>query len=171
MTPLTRAGVIIIMVWLVVLLALAWSVRGDFREERQTRMSLFRRAYLQFPLTPAERAFLKALKGLVLSALMAGATAVWPLLQSEAINWRTVIVTGIISVAFTLCMSLDKYWTAQGDTGLAGVAGAIGQALPPVPPVAPPSASPAVNPAPAVVSPAANTPAPATATTVAISNV
>jgi hypothetical protein len=105
-------------------------------------MEMFTRARLQLPLAPSQRAFLKVLKGLVISAIMTAATAVWPLIQSQNVNWRTVVITAITTVAFTLFTALDKYWTSQGDAPLAAVAGSVAAAIPsPTPTSAPQPAS------------------------------
>ena len=92
-------------------------------------MNMFTRARLNLALTPAERAFLKALKGIATSVVLAGATAVWPLVQAQTINWRTVGEVAVGSMAVTFFYAMDKYWTAQGDPALGAVAGDMGTVI------------------------------------------
>lgn len=80
-------------------------------------MNLFQQAWRQLPLSPAERAALKLLWGIIWTALIAGASAGVQYLASneQSVNW--VLVWTLASGAFTTSIleTLRKYFTAQGD--------------------------------------------------------
>jgi hypothetical protein len=119
-------------------------------------MNLYTRARMSLPLTPSERSFLKVLKGFVISAAIAAfMTAAQLVPNGGAVDWAKVLLSVIVAFVTTLCFALDKYWSAQGDTIPAVVAGDIGTAVAssypapsapkapaPVAPAAPPAVSP-----------------------------
>ncbi len=103
-------------------------------------MDMFKRAAAYLNLSPAERAFLRLVEGLILSALIAGLQAVMPLLNAgvdpsgfTAIPWGSVAHTFIATVLGAIGAAGVKYAKAQGDP-----------ALPPPNPPAAVSAAPAV---------------------------
>lgn len=93
-------------------------------------MNLFSQAAQGLNLTPGQRAALKIIKGLIVSAVGAGLAAVAQLLSAGGvIDWQKVIVVGGVAFGTSLAFALDKYWTAQGDTPLAVLAGEVGQMI------------------------------------------
>jgi hypothetical protein len=110
--------------------------------------NMFTRARLQLPLTPGERSFLKFIQGAVWSVILAGMTAVLPLIEQQTINWRTVITLGAGTLGVTAALSIQKYFTSQADTVGATIAGDVGTVIgqktgvnDPQTPVAPPAAA------------------------------
>lgn len=91
--------------------------------------NMFTRARLQLPLSPAERSFLKFLQGVFWSVILAGVTAVLPLLEQQTINWRTVLTLGAGTLGVTLALSIQKYFTSQGDIPAAALAGDVGTVI------------------------------------------
>lgn len=89
-------------------------------------MNVFQRNFLGLNLSPAQRAFIKVVKGAVISALFAGLAAVVQFLLLPTINWHAVLLIGGGTIGTTLAFALDKYFSAQGDTPLATVAGEVG---------------------------------------------
>ncbi len=92
-------------------------------------MNLFARAYQGLNLTPIERAFLKFIKGTGYSAVVAAFVAVSQSVGAHgaAVNWLWVILTGGGSMAGTLLVAGEKYWSAKGDQPLANLAGTLAQ--------------------------------------------
>ena len=91
-------------------------------------MNIFSKAAQGLNLSPAQRAFLKLLKGWFYTALSTGIMAgAQYLLNNQQINWMALLY--IASGAFLLSIlgALDKYWTAQGDTPIAVLSDAIMQ--------------------------------------------
>lgn len=91
---------------------------------------MFKRAGAYLNLSPAERAFLRLVEGLIVSALIAGVQAVMPLLNSGALDpsavpWQAVAHTFIATVLGALGAAGVKFFKAQGD--------------PPLPPANPPA--------------------------------
>lgn len=83
--------------------------------------SMFARASAGLNLTPGERAALKAVQGIIVSALVAGAVAVLPYLTGATVDWATVLHVFAAAVVASLALAVNKYWTAQGDPPLAVV--------------------------------------------------
>ncbi len=66
-------------------------------------------------LTPAERAFIKQLQGTVISILVTAATAAFPYLSGQTIDWSNVLHVFLASLSTSIFFTLSKYFTAQGD--------------------------------------------------------
>jgi len=79
-------------------------------------INLFKQAAQNLPLTPAQRAFLKLLKGWMYTALLAALGAGAQYLAVGQVDW--VRLAYIAGGAFVLSVlgAADKYFTAQGDT-------------------------------------------------------
>jgi autotransporter adhesin len=88
--------------------------------------SMFTRARLQMPLTPAERSFLKFIQGAIVTVLVAAIAAGLPFVEQQQVNWRTVITITVGTFVATLASMVQKYFSAQGDGGLATLAGDVG---------------------------------------------
>jgi hypothetical protein len=101
--------------------------------------SLFARAARYASLTPAERALLRLVEGLVYVALLGAATACAQYLAghpgaSSAVAWQPVLQACAAGAAVAVLMALAKYFKAHGDPALgdvlAGVAAQVPQAGP-----------------------------------------
>ena len=110
-------------------------------------MSIFKSAAAGLSLTPGQRALLRLLEGLGVSAVIAGLQAVMPLLNAAQLDpsvvpWASVLHTFIATVMTALGLSVVKFFKAQGD-------GQLSSAPPPpasVPAAAPVPAAPTVPP-------------------------
>ena len=83
--------------------------------------SLLQRARLQMNLTPGERALLKIVEGLAVSAVIAGLVAAFPLLSTQnvsAINWTAVLSAFVVAGGKTLYDGVSKYFKSFGDPPL-----------------------------------------------------
>lgn len=107
-------------------------------------MNIFSKAAAGVTLTPAERAALKLVIGIVITALFAGGDAIVQYLTSphDTIDWNKVITVGVIAFVSSLAFALHKYITAHGDVVIGATA-------------------PVVTPTPAPAQPQNNTVAPA----------
>lgn len=87
-------------------------------------MTLFTRARLNLNLTPAERALLRLLEGMLIGAVVAGAQAVLPLLNDAAlaapenIAWGSALHTFMAAFVAALILAARKYLAAQADPAL-----------------------------------------------------
>lgn len=87
-------------------------------------MTLFARARLNLNLTPAERALLRLLEGMLIGAVVAGAQAVLPLLNDAAlaapenIAWGSALHTFMAAFVAALILAARKYLAAQADPAL-----------------------------------------------------
>jgi hypothetical protein len=112
---------------------------------------LFGRAAAYLNLSPAERATLRLLEGLTLSAGIAGVQAAMPLLNAgvdpSAIPWPAVLHTFIATAMGAFGSAGVKYLKAQGDPALPPFsAGSSSSVAAPVPSTAPaPAPAPALN--------------------------
>src|SRR5258706_12177929 len=101
-------------------------------------MNIFSKAAQNLPLTPAQRAFLKLLKGWFYTALGVGIIAgAQYIMGTSLIDWQKlgyIVGTGVL---LSILHALDKYWTSQGDTPLALATEAIEQKIPAQPPAQP----------------------------------
>lgn len=82
---------------------------------------MFARASKSANLTPAERAVLKLIEGVVLSALVAGIQAVVPFLATRTLTWADLgaaLHTFAIAFLVSLFAALLKYAKAFGDPPL-----------------------------------------------------
>ena len=83
--------------------------------------SLLQRAHLYANLTPGERALLKVIEGLVVSAAIAGLVAVLPVVSTQnvaSINWMAVFSVFAAAAGKTLYDGVSKYWKSFGDPPL-----------------------------------------------------
>ncbi len=83
--------------------------------------SLLQRARLYANLTPGERALLKIVEGLLVSAVLAGLVAAFPLLSTQdvsAIKWPAVLSVFVAAGGKTLYDGLSKYFRSFGDPPL-----------------------------------------------------
>lgn len=83
--------------------------------------SLLQRAHLYANLTPGERALLKIVEGLAVSAIIAGLVAALPLLSTQSvasINWTAVLSVFVAAGGKTLYDGVSKYFKAFGDPPL-----------------------------------------------------
>ena len=84
-------------------------------------LSLLRRAHFYADLTPGERALLKIIEGLIVSAVIAGLVAAFPLLSTQnvaSINWTSVLSVFVAAAGKTLYDGVSKYFKAFGDPSL-----------------------------------------------------
>ena len=84
-------------------------------------MNLFARAQQNLNLSPGERASLKLVKGIVVTALLAAVTAIYPLISTgslTAIDWKQVIAVASIAFTVQLITTLQKYLSAHLDPPL-----------------------------------------------------
>lgn len=106
-------------------------------------MNIFSLAAQNANLLPNQRAMLKFVEGVILSVVLAGVTAVLPLLTSNtaSIDWRQVATVGVTAMLATLYNTVKKSLTAPTDPPLAPAL-----SIPPLPasdaPVSPSYAAP-----------------------------
>lgn len=84
-------------------------------------MNFLTRATNHAPLTPAERSWLKLLKGTVISAVLAGATAVYPMVFAglhTSPDWKQVALVFVSAFTMTMYQSVEKWCTAHLDPPL-----------------------------------------------------
>jgi hypothetical protein len=116
--------------------------------------TLFARSRAYAPLTPAERALLRLLEGLLCAALVAALPILADALSRASVNWGDVARTALAAAAVAILLALAKYARAHGDPALGAVltAGAAildkrtGAPDTPASPAAPPAAPPAGSP-------------------------
>jgi hypothetical protein len=83
--------------------------------------SLLQRAHLYTNLTPGERALLKIVEGLIVSAIIAGIVAALPAVSTQnlsAINWMAVGSVFAAAAGKTLYDGVSKYFKSFGDPPL-----------------------------------------------------
>ena len=80
-----------------------------------TFTQLFQRARAHAALTPAERALLRLLEGLLCAALVAAAPIIAQALGQQRVNWSDVGRAALAAVATAILLALTKYARAQGD--------------------------------------------------------
>jgi len=83
--------------------------------------SLLARARLYANLTPGERALIKIIEGMIVSAILAGLVAAFPLLSTQdvaAIKWPAVLSVFVAAAFKTLYDGVSKYWKSFGDPPL-----------------------------------------------------
>ncbi len=79
-------------------------------------MNLFQAAARGLPLSPASRALLKLLKGLLVSAVLAGLTATYPLIVAgpgAAVNASQALSVFVVAFLVTLTAAAEKFLTAE----------------------------------------------------------
>ena len=113
--------------------------------------TLFARARAYAPLTPAERALLRLLEGLLCAALVAALPLLADALSRTSVNWGDAARTALAAAAVAILLALAKYAKAHGDPALGAVLTASATILDkraglpdaPAPPALPPADSPA----------------------------
>ncbi len=98
-------------------------------------MNLLQKAQAGLNLTPGERAILKTLQSLFITALIAGLIAAAQYLTAPGeVNWTAVGYAVVIAIIFSFAHGLAKYVTASGDlplgSALEAVTSAAEQKLP-----------------------------------------
>ncbi len=91
-------------------------------------MNLFARASANLPLTPGERAFLKVVEGVVLTAALAALTAAYPTISTgslASVDWARTGSVAAIAFLVSMLQAANKYFRAFGDPPLAAVADAL----------------------------------------------
>ena len=84
-------------------------------------LNLLARAHFYENLSPGERALLRTLEYLLVSAIVAGLVAVGPLLATQniaSINWTAVLITFATAAVMALYAGVSKYFKAFGDPSL-----------------------------------------------------
>ena len=83
-------------------------------------MNIFAKAAQGLNLSPAERAFLKLLKGWFYTALGTGIiTGSQYVMGTAVIDWQKLLYIVGTGVLLSILSALDKFWSSQGDTPLA----------------------------------------------------
>lgn len=83
--------------------------------------TLFTRARAYQPLTPAERAVLKLVEGLLCVALVAALPVVADALGRQTVNWSDVARAALSAASVAVLLALAKYAKAHGDPALSNV--------------------------------------------------
>lgn len=84
-------------------------------------INLLERARFYQNLTPGERALLRALEYLLVSAIVAGLVAVGPLVTTQniaSVNWNAVLSAFATAAVVALYAGVSKYFKAFGDPPL-----------------------------------------------------
>lgn len=85
-------------------------------------IDIFTRAREHQPLTPAERAFLRAFDGFIVLLFLTAVTAAAPIIQSytsgQSFDWSALIKAVAVAFFEVIGMALVKLWKAQGDNGV-----------------------------------------------------
>ena len=76
-------------------------------------LTLYQRATAQKALTPAERAFLKSIEGLLLGAVASVALQLPTIFSTHHYN---VLLTVVLALINAVLLALSKLYTAHGDT-------------------------------------------------------
>lgn len=106
-------------------------------------MNLFQRAMANLNLTPGERAVLKTLQSLIITAIISALLAAASFLSLPgSINVHDLVYIVVVALLFSLAHGIAKYATAQGDVPLGAAIEAVTDAAekripasqPPVPP-------------------------------------
>jgi len=81
-------------------------------------VNLYARAAQRQALTPAERALLRLLEGLLCTTLVAALPVVAQALSRGAVNWDDVGRAALAAAAVAVLLALTNYARAQGDPPL-----------------------------------------------------
>lgn len=81
--------------------------------------NIFARARAYANLTPAERALLKLVEGLICAALVAALPVVAQALGHGGVDWPTIMRAALAAASVAVLMALTKYARAQADPSLA----------------------------------------------------
>ena len=93
-------------------------------------LDIFRRSRQYLPLTPKERAILKFVQGLIVSAITAALFAVGQLILSKgSISWQELWTVAAVAATVTVFNALIKYLTAKGDPALGKIAQSVETAV------------------------------------------
>ncbi len=84
----------------------------------RTLLTLTQRARARLALTPAERALLRLMEGLLCAGLVAAAPIVAQALGQQSVNWGDVARAALAAAATAILLALTKYARAQGDPPL-----------------------------------------------------
>jgi hypothetical protein len=94
----------------------------------RTIPDLIQRARAGMALTPAERALLRLMEGLLCAGLVAAAPIIAQALSQQSVNWGDVARAALAAAATAALLALTKYARAHADPPLAtppdGAAGA-----------------------------------------------
>lgn len=91
--------------------------------------SLFARARAYLPLSPAERAVLKLVEGLICVAFVAALPVVADALSRQSVAWSDVARAALAAAAVAVLLALAKYARAHGDPTLAATFAAAATGL------------------------------------------
>ncbi|HST89879.1 MAG TPA: hypothetical protein VLJ14_16015 [Ktedonobacterales bacterium] len=84
-----------------------------------TTSNIFARARAYASLTPAERALLKLIEGLICAALVAALPIVAEALSRGGVDWSSIMRAALAAASVAILMALTKYARAQADPALA----------------------------------------------------
>ncbi len=82
--------------------------------------SLWRRAQTYAGLTPAERALLRLVEGLLCAGMVAALPIIADALSQQAVNWTDVGRAALAAAATAMLLALNKYLRAHGDPPISG---------------------------------------------------
>lgn len=85
--------------------------------------NIFARARAYASLTPAERALLKLVEGLICAALVAALPIVAEALGRGGVDWPAIVRAALAAASVAILMALTKYARAQADPDLATATG------------------------------------------------
>lgn len=80
--------------------------------------ALFQAAAAYLPLTPAQRALLKLVEGLLCTALVAALPIVAPILSGQSVNWADAGRAALAAAGTAILMAVLKYVKAHADPAL-----------------------------------------------------
>ena len=91
--------------------------------------NIFARARAYTNLTPAERALLKLVEGLICAALVAALPVVAEALGRGGLDWPAILRAALAAASVAILMALTKYARAQSDPTLATALASAGAPL------------------------------------------
>jgi len=91
--------------------------------------NIFARARAYASLTPAERALLKLIEGLICAALVAALPIVAEALSRGGVDWPVIARAALAAASVAVLMALTKYARAQADPALASALASTGASL------------------------------------------
>ena len=91
--------------------------------------NIFARARAYASLTPAERALLKLIEGLICAALVAALPIVAEALGRGSVDWSAIPRAALAAASVAILMALTKYARAQADPELASALASAGASL------------------------------------------
>lgn len=108
--------------------ALDEPVRDASAKESRDTVNIFKQAHQGLDLSPEERAFLKLVKGFLLTAAVAALGTLATVITNGA-TLHDAVLAVVVTFAITLLLAVAKYFSANGQPALAGVAYAAAGAL------------------------------------------